>query len=99
MVNLYKPAISNNAVLLFLAAPRLFIDDSAQWSQYVLIFTLKKNSLGERAFAGKTQPLQVFKEALKSKFPKYGNSVKVVTYSGVHGDIHPDPSVKAISSQ
>ena len=59
----------------------------------------KKNFQGERAFDGKAKPLQALKEALKSKFPKYSNAVKVVTYSGAQGDTHSDPSVKAISSQ
>lgn len=59
----------------------------------------KKNFRGERASDGKAKPLQALKEPLKSKFPKYGNSVKVVTDSGAQGDEDPDPSVKAISSQ
>lgn len=102
MVNLYKPAIPNNAILPFLEAPWLFTGYNVWWSQHVLIFTLKKkkkNSRGERVFDGKSKPLQALKEALKSEFPKYSNSVKVVTCSGAQGDTHPDPSVKAISSQ
>lgn len=42
MVNLYKPAIPNNAILPFLAAPWLFTGCNVWWSQHVLIFTFKK---------------------------------------------------------
>ena len=51
MVNLYKPAISNNAILPFLAAPRLFTGCNVWWSQHVLIFTFKKKR--ERISKGK----------------------------------------------
>ena len=51
MVNLYKPAISNPAILPCLAAPRLFTGCNVWWSQHVLIFTLKKKR--ERISKGK----------------------------------------------
>lgn len=67
-------------------------------ANYVLIFTSKREFLKEKEHLMERQkPSQALKEALRSQFPKYGNSVKVVTYSGAHGDAHHDPSVKAIS--